>query len=41
MAQDDVEGLVITHGTDTIKETSFFLYSVIQSPKTVVLNRCA
>lgn len=40
LAQDDVAGLVITHGTDTIEETSFFLHSVIQSSKPVVLT-CA
>ncbi|WP_161867679.1 asparaginase [Pseudomonas yangonensis] len=40
LAQDEVAGLVITHGTDTIEETSFFLHSVLQSPKPVVLT-CA
>jgi L-asparaginase len=40
LAQDDVAGLVVTHGTDTIEETSFFLHSVIQSTKPVVLT-CA
>lgn len=40
LAQDDVAGLIITHGTDTIEETSFFLHSAIQSPKPVVLT-CA
>jgi len=40
LAQDDVAGLVITHGTDTIEETSFFLHSVVQSSKPIVLT-CA
>lgn len=40
LAQDDVAGLVITHGTDTIEETSFFLHSVLQSPKPIALT-CA
>lgn len=40
LAQDGVAGLVITHGTDTIEETSYFLHLVLQSPKPVVLT-CA
>ena len=40
VAQDDVQGLVITHGTDTLEETAFFLQSVLAPAKPVVLT-CA
>ncbi len=40
LAQDDVQGIVITHGTDTIEETAFFLQQVCQPLKPVVLT-CA
>lgn len=40
LAQDDVAGLVITHGTDTLEETAFFLHTVLQPVKPVVLT-CA
>ncbi len=40
LAQDDVCGLVITHGTDTLEETAFFLQSVLAPAKAVVLT-CA
>lgn len=40
LAQDDIAGLVIAHGTDTLEETAFFLQSVLAPAKPVVLT-CA
>ncbi len=40
LAQDDVQGLVITHGTDTLEETAYFLQAVLAPAKPVVLT-CA
>jgi len=40
LAREDVGAIVITHGTDTIEETAFFLQSVCQPTKPVVLT-CA
>jgi len=37
-AMPDVAGIVITHGTDTIEETGFFLNLVTKSRKPVVLT---
>ena len=40
LAQPDVQGIVITHGTDTLEETAYFLQVVCQPLKPVVLT-CA
>lgn len=37
LASDGVDGLVITHGTDTLEETAYFLHLVLRSAKPVVL----
>lgn len=38
LASPDVDGVAITHGTDTLEETSYFLNLVIKSDKPVVLT---
>nr|WP_172420312.1 asparaginase domain-containing protein [Halomonas hydrothermalis] len=38
LAQDDVAGLIIVHGTDAREETSYFLLSLIQRSKPIVLS---
>ena len=40
LTREDVDGVVITHGTDTIEETAFFLHAVCAPEKPVVLT-CA
>ncbi|CAL8895727.1 type II asparaginase [Bacillus pumilus] len=34
---DQVDGIVITHGTDTLEETAYFLHLVVKSDKPVVV----
>lgn len=40
LARDEVAGVVITHGTDTLEETAYFLQTVLRPAKPVVLT-CA
>lgn len=40
LAQPDVRGIVVTHGTDTLEETAFFLQRVLDPAKPIVLT-CA
>lgn len=40
LAQSDVQGIVIAHGTDTLEETAYFLQAACQPAKPVVLT-CA
>jgi L-asparaginase len=38
VARPDVQGVVITHGTDTLEETAYFLHRVLAPAKPVVLT---
>lgn len=37
LAQNDVDGIVVTHGSDTMEETAFFLNLVVKSNKPVAM----
>lgn len=37
LERDDVDGVVVTHGTDTMEESSFFLSLTVKSTKPVVM----
>ena len=38
LARDDVAGVVVTHGTDTLEETAWFLHRVLAPAKPLVLT---
>ncbi len=38
LAGDDVDGIVVTHGTDTLEETAYFLNLAIKSDKPVIVT---
>ena len=35
--QADVDGIVITHGTDTLEETAYFLNLVVHTDKPIIV----
>ncbi len=38
LARDDVAGVVVTHGTDTLEETAYFLHRTVRARKPVVMT---
>ncbi|MGZ9869203.1 asparaginase domain-containing protein [Priestia endophytica] len=37
LLEDEIDGVVITHGTDTLEETAYFLHLVVKSSKPDVI----
>ncbi|USP75933.1 L-asparaginase 2-4 [Curvularia clavata] len=37
LAKDEISGVVVTHGTDTLEETAFFLQSTVNSTKPIIV----
>lgn len=37
-ARDDVDAVVVTHGTDTMEESAYFLHLTVKSPKPIVFT---
>lgn len=38
LEREDVDGVVVTHGTDTLEETAYFLHLTIKSDKPIVIT---
>lgn len=38
LTRDDIHGIVLTHGTDTLEETAFFLDLIIDSEKPIIVT---
>lgn len=38
LGRDDIDGVVVTHGTDSLEETAYFLDLTIRSPKPVIIT---
>ncbi len=37
VSREDIDGVVVTHGTDTLEETAYFLDSTVDTPKPIVV----